>query len=66
MTITDDTGGQAPDDTLKEEDEPVEPAGATYEPCGHPLERGSCWFAQIAEPCGRECKWAIEQEPAGR
>ena len=66
-TIEEPTDGLS-DEQLDEVPADEAPAGPApdYEPCGHPLERGTCWFAQVADPCGRECKWAIKQDPAGR
>lgn len=55
--------------TKKTEDEDLtEERGAEgAEMCGHPTAFGTCWFSQIADPCGFACKWLIDQgEDAGR
>lgn len=66
MTMTEEPTDGFSDEPPADEPADEAPPAASYEPCGHPLERGTCWFAQIADPCGKACKWAMDQEPAGR
>lgn len=76
MTDTDETVTPTDDnaqDVQKsgEGEEPTDSSAPSsspdYEPCGHPHAYGTCWFSQIAEPCGKRCKWLIDQgEDAGR
>lgn len=63
----------AEDETMPEDEpvdeEPTEKAVASLadaEPCAHPNAHGVCWYQQIGDACGVECRWAMVGTPAAR
>lgn len=58
-----------PVETVESEPEPepeVVAALADAEPCQHPNANGVCWYSQIGDACGVECRWAMAGTPARR